>query len=92
MIEYRLTRLSQNPTTGMTTWRLPAAAAQILDGWHDLPAQQVARHGRRAPVADTLTFRAGGGYDVIDADLLGGRGDGDTRRHFEDATGVHITY
>lgn len=89
---YRLTRLSENPHTGMSTWRVPAAAAEALDEWHQRPAEQVARHGRRAPVAGTLAFRSGGGYDIIDADLLGGRGDGETRRRLEEQTGLIIRY
>lgn len=38
------------------------------------------------------TFRGGLGYDVIDADLLGGNGDGKAHKQFERFTGKYVDY
>ena len=86
--------LRTNPDTGMRTIALPRqligiiAEAQCKD-WEEVISQ--ARNGRINSQGD-FTFRCGGGYDVLSADLLGGLADGKAYSDFRASTGISLTY
>lgn len=67
--------------------------AEIVEGWHlvaawlesrGLEPQQVVRK-YRVNKRGRVTFKHGCGYSILDADLLGGTGDGQALRQFQDA-------
>ena len=82
----------ENPTSGLRTIELSREAEHAVRVWlngRGVILNDVARRGRRN-TRGRFTFQCGVGYAVIDADLLGGNGDGQTERQFENETGHHI--
>lgn len=82
----------ENPTSGLRTIELSREAEYAVRVWlngRGVVLNDVARRGRRN-TRGRFTFKCGGGYAVIDADLLGGNGDGRTERQFQDETGHYI--
>lgn len=82
----------ENPTSGLRTIELSRETEHAVRVWlngRGVDLDDVARRGRRN-TRGRFTFKCGGGYAVIDADLLGGNADGTTERAFQDETGHHI--
>lgn len=88
----------QNPITGLRTIELDREATRIVIEWHAKHGRDVFDVARRPGMQRRLTkrgrlaFKCGGGYAVIDADLLGGNGDGRAERAFNEETGYCIRY
>ncbi|PMB89424.1 hypothetical protein [Varibaculum cambriense] len=86
--------LRENPMTGVRTFAIhPNDWPLVEKFYHDRglnPADHIRNH--RVNSAGQHTFRGGLGYDVIDADLLGGTGDGRLHREFERTTGRYVNY
>lgn len=81
----------ENPTSGLRTIELSREAEHAVRSWLDgrgVDLDAVARRGRRNK-RGRFTFKCGVGYAVMD-DLLGGNGDGETERAFQNDTGHHI--
>lgn len=79
----------ENPTSGLRTIELSREAEHAVRSWLDgrgVDLDDVARRGRRNK-RGRFTFACGVGYAVVDADLLGGNGDGTMERLFENETG-----
>jgi len=87
-----------NPTSGLRTIQLDREATRVVTEWHASHGRDVLDVARRPgmrpalPRDGRLTFKCGVGYNVIDADLLGGNGDGRTEQQFQDETGYSIRY
>lgn len=86
--------LRENPMTGVRTFAIhPNDWPLVEKFYHDRgmnPADHIRNH--RVNSQGQHTFRGGLGYDVIDADLLGGTGDGRLHREFERDTGRYVNY
>lgn len=86
--------LRENPMTGVRTFAIHPNDWPLVDKfYHDRglnPADHIRNH--RVNSAGQHTFRGGLGYDVIDADLLGGTGNGRLHREFERNTGRYVNY
>ena len=86
--------LRENPMTGVRTFAIhPNDWPLVEKFYHDRglnPADHIRNH--RVNSAGQHTFRGGLGYDVIDADLLGGTGNGRLHREFERTTGRYVNY
>lgn len=86
--------LRENPMTGVRTFAIhPNDWPLVEKFYHDRglnPADHIRNH--RVNSAGQHTFRGGLGYDVIDADLLGGTGNGRLHREFERNTGRYVNY
>ena len=86
--------LRENPMTGVRTFAIhPNDWPLVEKFYHDRglnPADHIRNH--RVNSAGQHTFRGGLGYDVIDADLLGGNGNGRMHREFERSTGKYVNY
>lgn len=86
--------LRENPMTGVRTFAIhPNDWPLVEKFYHDRgmnPADHIRNH--RVNSQGQHTFRGGLGYDVIDADLLGGTGDGRLHREFERNTGRYVNY
>ena len=80
--------------TGVRTFAIhPNDWPLVEKFYHDRglnPADHIRNH--RVNSAGQHTFRGGLGYDVIDADLLGGTGNGRLHREFERNTGRYVNY
>lgn len=80
--------------TGVRTFAIhPNDWPLVEKFYHDRglnPADHIRNH--RVNSAGQHTFRGGLGYDVIDADLLGGTGNGRLHREFERSTGRYVNY
>lgn len=80
--------------TGMRTFAIHRKDWPLVEKfYHDRglsPADHIRDH--RVNSAGQHTFRGGLGYDVVDADLLGGTGDGRLHREFERSTGRYVNY
>lgn len=80
--------------TGVRTFAIhPNDWPLVEKFYHDRglnPADHIRNH--RVNSAGQHTFRGGLGYDVIDADLLGGNGNGRMHREFERSTGKYVNY
>lgn len=79
--EIKFRRIYENPMTGLSTWELQNMEYLDLlskivqeEGWGK-DILSIARNGR-INAKGRFTFHSGGGYDVIDMDLLGGNGSG----------------
>lgn len=82
-----------NPNTALHT-------AEITEGWEVVrnwilaqgfePAEKLRKY--RVNKAGRVTFKHGCGYSILDADLLGGNGDGRTLDKFRADTGARIVY
>lgn len=84
----------ENPTSGLRTVALtPAAEQRVRDflAAQGRTLEDTARRGRRN-AHGLFTFKCGVGYAVVDADLLGGRGDGAQERAFWDHDGRPLTW
>lgn len=87
-----------NPVSGFRTIQLDREATRVVIEWHASHGRDVLDVARRPGMQRTLprdgrlTFKCGGGYNTIDADLLGGNGDGSAERQFQDETGYSIRY
>lgn len=75
---------SRDPRSGVTRWRINAkdTALLVAQEWFDVSRVRGSRGVRKD---GTLHFTTGVGYAVIDADLLGGSGDGGAERAANDA-------
>jgi len=75
---------SVNPQSGVTRWRINAkdTALLVAQEWFDVSGVRGSRGVRKD---GTLHFTTGVGYAIIDADLLGGNGDGRAERVANDA-------
>ena len=86
--------LRENPMTGMRTFAIhPNDWPLVEKFYHDRglnPADHIRAH--RINSEGQHTFRGGLGYDVIDADLLGGNGNGRMHRECERTTGRYVNY
>lgn len=86
--------LRENPMTGVRTFAIHRKDWPLVEKfYHDRglnPADHIRDH--RVNSAGQHTFKGGLGYDVIDADLLGGTGDGRLHREFERNTGRYVNY
>lgn len=80
--------------TGVRTFAIHRKDWPLVEKfYHDRglnPADHIRNH--RVNSAGQHTFRGGLGYDVIDADLLGGNGNGRLHREFERSTGKYVNY
>lgn len=80
--------------TGVRTFAIhPNDWPLVEKFYHDRglnPADHIRAH--RINSEGQHTFRGGLGYDVIDADLLGGNGNGRMHREFERTTGRYVNY
>lgn len=82
----------ENQLTALRTIELSYEAELWARDWLEgrgVKLEDVARRPRRNK-AGRFTFACGVGYAVIDADLLGGNGDGETERAFNTETGRYI--
>ena len=82
----------ENQFSGSRTIELSYEAELWVRDWLEgrgLELEDVARRPRRNKRGH-FTFGCGTGYAVIDADLLGGNGDGEREREFNNATGRYI--
>lgn len=75
---------SVDPHSGVTRWRINAkdTALLVAQEWFDVSSVRGSRGVRKD---GTLHFTTGVGYAIIDADLLGGNGDGRAERAANDA-------
>ena len=83
-----------NPTSGLRTVELTVDAEQAVRRFlssQGRTLEDTARRGRRN-ARGLFTFKCGIGYAVVDADLLGGRGDGTQEREFWDFNGRSLTW
>ena len=93
-VEFR--KIYENKSTGLCTWELQnmdehfRLLSDIVreEGWGD-SILDTARNGR-INAKRRFTFRSGGGYDVVDMDLLDGVGDGRRSAVLEDKYGVYV--
>lgn len=87
--------LRENPSDGMRTIAIDGSEARRLEALiYELTGISIfdtARNGK-FNAHGQYTFRAGGGYNIFDADLLGGDGDGTRTRELAGATGIWFTY
>lgn len=86
--------LRENPMTGIRTFAIhPNDWPLVEKFYHERglnPTDHIREH--RVNSIGHHTFRGGLGYDVIDADLLGGNGDGRLHKQFERDTGRYVAY
>ena len=86
--------LRENPMTGVRTFAIHRKDWPLVEKfYHDRalnPADHIRDH--RINSVGQHTFRGGLGYDVVDADLLGGTGDGRLHKQFERDTGRYVNY
>lgn len=73
------------PHCGKSRTDMNDAGARIVEAWvrkqGDVPAEVISGY-RRGP--EGLSFTHGGGYAILDGDLLGGEGDGLRQGAFEE--------
>lgn len=83
----------ENQMTGLRTFELSREAYLVVSTWvreeHGEELIDVARSGRFNKRGN-FTFKCGVGYAVVDADLLGGTGDGRTENKFNYVTGCYL--
>lgn len=93
-VEFR--KIYENKSTGLCTWEL-----QNMDEHFRLLSDIVREQGWGESILDTarngrinakgkFTFRSGGGYDVVDMDLLDGVGNGRRSAVLENEYGVYV--
>lgn len=83
----------ENPTSALRTIELSHEAWFAVASWleaqgHGDPTSVPRRY--RVNARGQVTFKCGVGYAVIDADLLGGTGDGLTESRFQSETDSYI--
>lgn len=81
--------VSENNFTGARRWKLNKRDAAELMAWEGFDISQV-RGSRGVRKDGTIHFTTGGGYAIIDADLLGGNGDGAAEQRANDA-GIYFS-
>ena len=86
----RPTRQSVDPMTGRQRWRLNRRDAATLLEYLEGDTSRI-RGSRGVRKDGTIHFTTGCGYAIMDADLLGGNGDGRAERAFNDA-GYSVRY
>lgn len=79
---------SENKDTGQRRWHVQPGNLDTLFKFIGGDYSKV--RGFRAHKNGGFGFTSGGGYDFIDADMLGGNGSGETRRCFEDEHDVSV--
>ena len=82
----------ENQSSGLRTIELSYEAELWVRDWLEgrgMELEDVARRPRRNK-RGRFTFACGVGYAVVDADLLGGNGSGETERAFNTDTGRYI--
>ena len=94
-MEIVLTETYCNPYSGMTTEQFTPYAYKLIADWleqqGDDPASTI--RSLRTCANGNYSFKHGGGYAILDADLLGGTGSGERERKFrEDHPGVRFTW
>ena len=86
--------LRENPATGVRTFAIhPKDWPLVEKFYHDRglnPADHIRDH--RVNSVGQHTFKGGLGYDVVDADLLGGTGDGRLHKQFERDIDRYVDY
>ena len=93
-VEFR--KIYENKSSGLCTWEL-----QNMDEHFRLLSDIVREQGWGESILDTarngrinakgkFTFRSGGGYDVVDMDLLDGTGDGRRSAVLENGYEVYV--
>jgi hypothetical protein len=93
-VEFR--KIYENKSSGLCTWEL-----QNMDEHFRLLSDIVREQGWGESILDTarngrinakgkFTFRSGGGYDVVDMDLLDGTGDGRRSAVLENKYEVYV--
>lgn len=82
--------VSENRYTGVRRWKLNKWDTARLVTWEGFDVTKV-RGSRGVRKDGTLHFTTGLGYAVIDADLLGGNGDGKAEQIANDA-GIYFRY
>ena len=81
----------ENQYTALRTIELTPQESWAVDNFLGGKLAETAR-GYRVNKRGLVTFKCGVGYDVIDADLLGGDGTGRTHRRFQNESGVQLNY
>lgn len=81
--------VSENNLTGARRWKLNKRDTSELMSWELFDISQV-RGSRGVRKDGTIHFTTGLGYAIIDADLLGGNGDGTAERRANDA-GIYFS-
>lgn len=81
-------RTNVNPTSGLQRWKISPEDAGTIIHW--LGGTDQIRKFREHKDGG-FGFSSGGGYAIVDADLLGGTGDGKAERKFQDDTGFRVT-
>lgn len=83
--------IAENKYTGAQRWELSQDAARVVFDWIRQQGQDPADvvRGMRW-TQGRVRFTTGVGYSILDADLLGGDGSGQTLRRFTEDTGAHL--
>ena len=81
----------ENMSSGLRTIELTPQESWAVDNFLGGKLAETAR-SYRVNKRGLVTFKCGGGYDVIDADLLGGDGSGRTHREFQDYSIVQLYF
>ena len=81
-------RTNVNPTSGLQRWKISPEDAGTIIHW--LGGTDQIRKFRQHKDGG-FGFSTGCGYAIVDADLLGGTGDGKAERKFQDDTGFRVT-
>ena len=86
--------LRENPMTGVRTFAIHPKDWPLVEKFYHDRGLNPADHIRdlRVNSAGQHTFRGGLGYDVVDADLLGGTGDGRLHKQFERDIDRYVNY
>ena len=86
-LQYRL--ISEDRTSGARRWEMSRHMGSIVVAWLTnngrYPGDTVRSHD--IVKSGHVRYTTGGGYDLIDMDVLGGNGSGEARRKFEAETG-----
>lgn len=86
-LQYRL--ISEGRTSGARRWEMSRNMGTAVVAWLTnngrCPEDTVRSHS--IVKSGHVRYNTGGGYDIIDMDILGGNGSGEARRTFEDETG-----
>lgn len=86
--EIKIAFVSADNTSGLRRWKLDADDARHILEWLDGDTSHIRYYRKRS--GGGLFFQTGGGYNLWDADLLGGIGDGETERRFTEDTGIKL--
>lgn len=94
MERYKLKIVYENKFSGVRTFQVPRELESVLEDWYTHTGKDMAESVRsyRRNKAGFITFKGGVGYAVVDAELLGGNGDGLAEREFNNRYDAYITY